>query len=269
MIEYDSGGVQRGQQGGPQTMAETARILIIGEEILSAKVRDENGPLLLRTLRRWGHRVTGLAVLPDDPEVIATAVRDASKAATRVFTTGGVGPTHDDVTMEGIARAFGLPLQEAPEIRAFLDRKGPRLGPSPRDRLALVPQGAVVTDHGEFPHVVVHNVHVMPGPPGMVRRRLSLLEPELSRPRPACAALRTTQREAEIATLLAETEAAFPGLRIGSYPAWGADGPRVLLTVEAEDPRLVEGAVAVLVARLDPARLLGVEAEYRPEDRWS
>ncbi len=250
-------------------MAETARVLIIGEEILSAKVRDENGPLILRSLRQWGHRVLGVAVLQDDVGVIAEAVSVASQTADRVFTTGGVGPTHDDVTMEGIARGFGVSLHEDPVIRAFIDRKWPGPGPAARLRMAQVPLGSVVTNTGDFPHVLCRNVHVMPGVPGMVRRRMASLEAELRRPRPPCAAVRTSQPESEIAALLAEVEAGHPGLRIGSYPSWHPEGPRVLLTLEAEDLPTVHAGVAAMRAGLDPLRVLRVEDEYRPEDLWT
>src|SRR5262245_15821280 len=139
----------------------TAGILIIGNEILSAKVQDENAPYLLSALRGRGVDVGRVHVIPDVVEEIAEEVRRLSAAFDYVLTTGGVGPTHDDVTMEGVAAAFGRPLVLNPEMEASLRRAlGSEVQPNESQlKMCQLPSGAklIATRELWFPVVQVEN----------------------------------------------------------------------------------------------------------------
>ncbi|MCP4867582.1 MAG: competence/damage-inducible protein A [Proteobacteria bacterium] len=245
----------------------TARLVIIGNEILSGKVEDSNGPHLLRRLRQLGIRCTGVDVVPDELDRIATAVREAAEAADVVFTTGGVGPTHDDCTMEGVAQAFGVELVDDPELVRLLVEVWKAPPSAARMRMARVPAGAEVTAGHRFPQVRFRNVWILPGVPQLMRSKFEAIAEQLEGVPLACAALRTMQRESAIAEHLEATDAAFEEVEIGSYPRWDTDEYRVLVTLEAPDPDRVAAALADLAARLDPDQLRGLIPEYRPEER--
>ena len=154
-------------------MAKTAGIILIGNEILSGKITDANAAYLCRELRALGVEVRRITVIPDEVDLIATEVRAFSGAYDVVFTSGGVGPTHDDVTIEGVARALDVPVIREPRLVQVLEGyyKG-RLNDA-RLKMAEVPRGAELTADGElvFPAVVVRNIYILPGVLGRGRRR--------------------------------------------------------------------------------------------------
>ncbi len=242
---------------------QIARLVIIGDEILTGKVVDANGPWLLGRLRRIGVRCAGMVVVPDQVPAIADAVRRAAGAADVVFTTGGVGPTHDDCTMKGVAAAFDVPLEAHPKLLELIDGWGE---PTPaRRRMAMLPAGAEVVPGHRFPQVRFRNVWILPGVPELMRRKFDAIAGDLVGTPPACAAIRTMQRESEIAEHLEATCAAFPDVAIGSYPRWDDPECRVLITLEALDADSVRKALDDLAGRLEPALLRGLLQEYRPE----
>jgi len=244
----------------------TARLVIIGNEILSGKVVDANGPHLLRRLRQLGVRCTGVIVVPDEIDRIAEAVCEASAAADVVFTTGGVGPTHDDCTMEAVARGFGVPLVDDPELVRLLVEVWKSPPTAAGMRMARVPEGAEVTAGHRFPQVRFRNVWILPGVPELMRSKFEAIAAQIEGAPVACSALRTKQRESAIAEHLEATDAAFEEIEIGSYPRWDTDEYRVLVTLEGPDPARVAAAVQDLADRLDPALLRGVIVDYRPEE---
>ncbi len=244
----------------------TARVVIVGDEILSGKVRDTNSPWLLRQLRRRGVACTGMVVVPDTVADVAAAVLGASNTADHVFTSGGVGPTHDDVTVAGVAAAFGRSLAPHPELLAFLRARWRGAPGSARERMALVPEGASVELLGAFPQVRVENVWIFPGVPRLFRDRFAAVAERFGGARRRCAAVSTTQGEGEIAEHLEAIVAAFDGVDVGSYPRWDDPEVRVLVTIEADEDERVQAAVDALVARLDPGRLVAIERDHRPED---
>lgn len=237
----------------------SARVVIIGNEILRGRVVDDNGPYLLRRLAELGVRCTELVTVPDEVEAIAGAVRRASEQADLVFTTGGVGPTHDDRTMEGVAAAFGVPLIEHPELaRIIIDKwRGPAT--PARLRMARVPDGATLLAGRRFPLVRVGNVHVFPGVPALLRAKFEALAPSLEVVAAARASLRTLQGETSLVPHLEAVDAAFPEVEIGSYPSWETDAWRVQITFEADEPEQVLEARRELADRLDPDRLVSFE----------
>lgn len=235
----------------------TARLVIIGNEILSGRVADTNGPFMLARLAACGVRCLGMATVPDDVEAIASSVRCASETADLVFTCGGVGPTHDDVTMEGVALAFGLPLEVDERVLRLMQERWPGPPTAARLRMARLPRGADLLPCSSFPQVRIRNVHVLPGVPGLLRIAVGELFPRFACPPPSRASVRTLQGEAGLVPLLDEVVAAFPDVEVGSYPAWKDPEYRVEVTFEGPDEARVLQARDALAGRLDPARLVG------------
>ena len=244
-----------------------ARIVIIGNEVLSGKVRDANTPFLLKRLRQLGVRCAGVEVVPDEPEVIAAAVRVAATNADWVFTSGGVGPTHDDVTMQSIALAFDVPVEENPDMAAFL-RSHPTRGAQPeRLRMAQLPQGASVDLSGRFPQVRMRNVWIFPGVPRLLQNKFERVATQLGGVPMHCSGVYSSLSESELARRLEAIVAAHPTVEVGSYPQWLDSGYRVLLTLESLDPSSLASARRDLVDSLGPASVLDVVEDYRPEDQ--
>lgn len=233
----------------------TAAILLIGNEILSGKVEDENARFLIGELRELGVALRRIEVVPDDVADIAASVRALSERFDTVFTSGGVGPTHDDVTLAAIGRAFGMPLARHPELEAMLRTSfGDRL--HERDlRMADIPAGARLErgpagTGGAWPVIVVGNVWVLPGVPSIFRRKFAAVR-ELHRASPIHArALYSRAGEGAIAGALDETVAAFPAVEVGSYPHLEATDYQVKVTLDGRDAAAVDRATAFLAERL-------------------
>ena len=245
---------------------KTAAIIIIGDEILSGKVTDANGPYLIRELYRQGVRVRRVLTIPDDVDVIAREVRAASEQFDFVLTSGGVGPTHDDVTFQGVARAFQVPLVENPTLRQVLEThaKGP-LTPAAL-RMAQVPTGTRLVQGGEmrFPVCVVRNVYVFPGVPNLLKAKFESVRHEFQGTPLHQVRLFTKQRESALASALEATLDAFPDLTIGSYPTYDNETYRVMITLESHSEQVLEQARDALLDRLDRSQVVRVE-RYRPE----
>src|SRR6266545_3817175 len=158
-------------------MAKTAGIILIGNEILSGKVVDANASYLCRELRALGVEVRKISVIPDEVALIADEVGVFAADYDVVFTSGGVGPTHDDVTIEGVARALNVPVVRDPRLVKLLEGfyKG-RLNDA-RLKMAEVPDGAELMADGElvFPAVVVRNIYILPGVPEIFRQKFEAL----------------------------------------------------------------------------------------------
>jgi molybdenum cofactor synthesis domain-containing protein len=236
----------------------TAAILIIGDEILSGKVEEENARFLVHELRALGVSVRRIEVLPDVPAEITEAVRGLSPRYDHIFTSGGVGPTHDDVTLPSVAAAFGMRTARHPELAALISRT---LGPAfhERDlRMADIPEGSRLIygdppDEGRWPVVAVGNVYVLPGVPIIFRRKFETLR-ELLRDRPIFTrALFSRESEGPIAAALDAVVAEFPGVTVGSYPQIEAPDHKVKITFDGRDSADVDRALARLVDRLGDA----------------
>src|SRR5262245_53830494 len=226
----------------------TALVLIIGDEVLGGEVADLNGPFILSLLAARGLRVLGLHVLPDELPALEPFLRDASRQADVVLVSGGIGPTHDDVTRLAVARALDRPLVPHPEATERLESLFHR-GSTPEERaMALLPQGAELLS---APGLVafgfqVANVLVFPGVP-------RLLEPPLLTHRSRlreCALhrreLRTELREGVIAGPLSLLAARWPDLRWGSYPELTEDGWSLRLVLRGQNPQELDAAFGML-----------------------
>jgi molybdenum cofactor synthesis domain-containing protein len=236
----------------------TAAIIVIGNEILSGKVDDQNARYLIGELRALGVSLRRIEVIPDVVDEIARTVRALSPTVDHVFTSGGVGPTHDDVTLQAVGAAFDMPLARNPALEGLMRA---RWGESlhARDlRMADIPAGARLeagpgASGSTWPVVVVRNVWVLPGVPGIFRRKFEAVR-ELFRAAPIHGrALYSRADEAEIAGALDETVAAYPGVDVGSYPQSEPGPHRVKVTFDSRDRASVDAALAFLAKRLGDA----------------
>jgi molybdenum cofactor synthesis domain-containing protein len=231
----------------PPPLGPTAAILIIGEEILSGKVDDENARFLLRELRGLGISVRRVEVVPDDPEDIAVTVRALASRHDHVFTSGGVGPTHDDVTLAAVAAAFEMKLERRAELEPLI-RRGLGADFHERDlRMADLPEGARLVygegEPGRWPVVCVRNVFVLPGVPVIFRRKFETLRERLRAGAIHSRAVYSRAGEGKIAAVLDAAVAAFPALVIGSYPRVEEADYKVKITVDGRDRTAVDAAV--------------------------
>ena len=240
----------------------TAGILIIGNEILSGKIQDENAPYLLAELRELGVDVERLYTIPDVTEVIAEDVRRFAKAYSYVITTGGVGPTHDDVTMEGVAMAFGRKLIQN-EAMAEMLRKALR-GQEPNKsqlKMCSLPDGAELLNTPDlwFPLVRVENVYVFPGIPRLLRAKFQSMRGLFQGTPLFLRRVFMRCMESDIAQQLHDLLDDFPELRLGSYPKVGDEDYRTLLTLESRDQSYVDRAVDSLVEMIRGEDVVRVE----------
>jgi molybdenum cofactor synthesis domain-containing protein len=239
----------------------SAGVLVIGNEILSGKVVDANSPYLCRELRALGVDVRRVLTIPDEVELIAQEVRAMSGAFDWIFTSGGIGPTHDDLTMEGVSRAFGIPLEVNESIASRIERAlGERLNES-QLKMAMIPRGAHLVDSGDlwFPVVIVHNVHVLPGIPDLLQRKFHSIRERFRGVPFVLRRVFVTQRESDIAAVLNALLVEYPELMLGSYPRVGEGAFHVLLTLESRDPAYVNRALDDLVRRLPAEAIHKVE----------
>jgi molybdenum cofactor synthesis domain-containing protein len=239
----------------------TAGILVIGNEILSGKVVDTNSPYLCRELRALGVDVERILVIPDDVQTIAIETRAMSDAYDHVFTSGGIGPTHDDLTMEGIAAAFRVPIERSDSIATRLTRAvGSDLNPS-QLKMAEVPKDAQLVDVGDFwfPVVIVHNVHILPGIPELLRKKFDSIRQRFRGVPILLKRVYVKKRESEIAAALNDLLSEFPELMLGSYPKIGEEAFHVLLTLESRDAGYLQGALDDLLRRLSDDAVHKVE----------
>lgn len=233
-------------------MERTAAIAVIGDEILSGKYADENATFAIGELRALGVRLRRIEVIPDDEADIAATVRAMSDRFDLVITSGGVGPTHDDVTMAGIARGFGVGVVQHPAFLALLRRfYGEDLGAS-HLRLAEVPDGAELVEGLGLraPVVRFKNVYILPGVPSLFRQKLVALRDTFRGSPFVTARLYLAVDETAIAERLAAAARAYPDLAFGSYPRFDDPEFHLVLTIEAKDPARVAAAQAELAAAL-------------------
>jgi molybdenum cofactor synthesis domain-containing protein len=215
----------------------TAQIIIIGNEILTGKYADQNGPYLIHRLRQIGVDVVGIHTIPDVIDTIAAHVRDARHGADWVFTTGGVGPTHDDVTMQAIAQALDVPLEpHLPLQERMQERFGQPLSEG-FERMTHLPEGCELWwDAGiSFPLVVCENVLVFPGVPFLLQRKFEAIAHRFEAEPVQTRRVVLDVRETAIALRLEEIQSNYPDVAIGSYPRRKETGRVVIITLEGRD----------------------------------
>ncbi len=236
-------------------------MVVIGNEILSGKVVDSNSGLLARELRELGVSLDRVVVIPDDTGTIADTVARYSAEFDVVFTSGGVGPTHDDITIGAVAGAFDREVVIHPELRQLIDGWiDGDLTPA-HLKMAEVPAGAelVADEHFRFPTVMIENVYVLPGIPEIFKAKVAGLRDRLRGQPWYLRQVYVSSDEAAIAPSLDATLEAFSELLLGSYPRLDRSEYSVKLTLESRDEQYVDAALDDLMGRLPAGSVLRVE----------
>ena len=242
-------------------MAKTAGIVLIGNELLSGKVVDTNASYLCRELRALGVAVRKISVIPDEVDLIAAEVSEFSRAHDVVFTSGGVGPTHDDVTMEGVARALGVPVVRDERLVALIARHARGPLNEARLKMADVPEGAelVAGEQLMFPAVLARNVYILPGVPEIFRQKFEALKERFRDTPYFLASVFVGIGEGTLAEHLNDLLRKHPDLMLGSYPELANPESKVKITLESKDRALMEQAVADLLGWLPADAVVRVE----------
>jgi molybdenum cofactor synthesis domain-containing protein len=225
----------------------TACLLVIGNEVLSGRTRDANVQFLATRLGEIGIPLREVRIIPDVPETIVATVNETRAKYDHVFTTGGIGPTHDDITSECVAAAFGVPWEPHPEAWARMERHYPpgEFNPA-RQRMATMPRGATLIDNAisVAPGFTIGSVHVLAGVPRIMQAMFESLAPTLEGGPPV--ASRTVHAdgvmEGRIAEGLAAIQRRWPALDIGSYPYYRMGGGGVALVAKGVDVAALDAA---------------------------
>jgi len=239
----------------------TAAIIVIGNEILSGKVVDTNAAFLCRELRALGVTLQRILVIPDELDAIAAAVRDYSAAFDVVFTSGGVGPTHDDVTIAGVARGLGREVLRHPLLEQRLwEFFGDQISDA-RLKLAEVPQGADLIFAGDvhFPTIRVENIYILPGIPEIFREKFQAIKSRFAVDPYFLRVVYTRAVESTIARYLNQTLEVFPLVQMGSYPKLDDPEYRVRITLESKDQDYLRRAFDHLMAQLPADAIVRTE----------
>jgi FAD synthetase len=242
-------------------LPKTAGIVIIGNEVLSGKTQDTNSHFLCIQLRQLGVEVQKISTIPDEIELIGHEVAAFSKRFDYVFTTGGVGPTHDDVTIDGIARGFGLRVVRHPDIeRRMRQRLGADVNEA-RLRMANVPDGAelLATDALFAPVIKIHNVFIFPGIPKILEERFHAIK-EMFRDAPYFLKVAYVKYgEGVIAEHMNDLLIKFPALLLGSYPVLDIPEYKVKVTLESKDPNYLSQAFEAFLNSLPQGAVHRIE----------
>ena len=232
----------------------TAGMVVIGDEILSGRTKDKNIGYIAEYLTNVGIDVHEVRVVPDVEDEIVAALNALRDRYDHVFTTGGIGPTHDDITADSVARAFGVPIDVDPRARALLLERIPedQLNAA-RLRMARIPEGAELIENSvsKAPGFTIGNVHVMAGVPEIFRVMVDGLVPRLGGGRPLISrSVRVNMPEGLLAAPLGEVAADHPKVVIGCYPFHQDGKPSANVVFRSEDEAALEAAAAALCARV-------------------
>jgi len=243
----------------------TAALVVVGEEILSGRTKDENIFYIAGYLARIGISLREVRVVRDlEPEIV-TAVNELRPRFTYVFTTGGIGPTHDDVTTDAIAKAFGVPVVVDPRAvvamrQHFSDKD---LTPA-RLRMARIPEGAELIDNtiSRAPGFMIGNVIVMAGVPRIMQVMLDAVMPRLAKGRPMLSrSVRIDAPEGDVAPGLSELQLTHPGVQIGSYPFFEKKRLGTYVVLRCADEGKLTAAVDALWTLIAKERFAAVASE--------
>jgi molybdenum cofactor synthesis domain-containing protein len=240
-------------------MMPTAAAVIIGDELLSGATEDRNSPRLIAFLRAHGVDLKRVTILGDDPEAIAQEVHRAATTFDHVFTSGGVGPTHDDRTIEGVAKAFGCKVVRSPRLEQAIRRlMGDRVTDAAL-KMADVPDGTQLWGEDAFPTIRFRNVFVLPGVPELFAQKLALLRHHFHGHPPLMHRIFALDHESDIASTLSTLDQSYPQVKIGSYPQRKNPDYRVMITIESNDLSVLDLALGELQSALGQKRILRVE----------
>ena len=227
----------------------TACLLVIGNEVLSGRTQDINVKYIATALGEIGMPLREVRIIPDVEETIIATVNECRASFDHVFTTGGIGPTHDDITSECVAAAFGVPWEPHPEAWTRMERtyKAGEFNAA-RQRMATMPRGATLIDNpiSIAPGFTIGNVHVMAGVPRVMQSMLQALLPTLPGGTPIASrgVHAIGLAEGNIAAGLEAIQKRYPELDLGSYPFYRASGNGVALVAKGTDPARLEACIA-------------------------
>ena len=240
------------------THSPTACLLVIGNEVLSGRTQDANIRFLANRLGEIGIPLREVRVIPDVADTIIATVNEVRSKFDHVFTTGGIGPTHDDITSECVAAAFGVPWEKHPEawprMEAYYAKTpgGAAEFNAPRQRMATMPRGATLIDNAVSlaPGFTIGNVHVMAGVPRIMQSMFDSLAPRLAGGPPVVsrAVWALGLAEGRIAQGLEAIQTAYPALDLGSYPFYRASGNGVAIVAKGTDRAAAEASIARVTA---------------------
>jgi molybdenum cofactor synthesis domain-containing protein len=226
----------------------TACLLVIGNEVLSGRTQDANIKYIAGRLTELGIALREVRIIPDIADMIIATVNEVRARYDYVFTTGGIGPTHDDITSECVAAAFGVPWEPHPEAWRRMERAyKPGEFNTARQRMATMPRGAALIDNpiSTAPGFSIGNVHVMAGVPAIMRAMFENIAPLLKAGPPIRAEAVHVVRlgEGVLALGLGEIQARYPDLDIGSYPFYRASGNGVAIVAKGTNPARLHEAI--------------------------
>jgi len=242
--------------------ASTAAAIVIGNELLSGKVEERNLLELSRMLRELGIRFVRAVVIGDEIPVIRREVEELSRTVDVVFTSGGVGPTHDDVTIEAVAQAFGVDCVVDPVLERLLKKVYGESLTEAHLRMALIPRGSelVRKSDAHWPATLVRNVFVLPGVPEIFRMKLESVRAHLTGSRPFVSqAAFVNLEEVDLKERLDAVVTRHPDVEVGSYPKWRDPSYRTKVTFDARDRAAVESALADFLALVESSLVVRVE----------
>jgi molybdenum cofactor synthesis domain-containing protein len=246
-----------------QTSADivTAALLVIGDEILSGRTKDKNIGFIAEYLTAIGIDLKEVRVVPDEEAEIVAGLNALRSRYNYVFTTGGIGPTHDDITADSVAKAFGVPIDVDPRVVAIFKERAPHLDLNEaRLRMARIPAGADLVENSvsTAPGFMIGNVIVMAGVPSIMQ---AMIDSVSSRLRTGKKMLSETvlanAREGDIGGPLGEIAKAYPDAMIGSYPFFDGQGPNTNIVVRSREPQMlaaVKVAVEDMLVKIKVAR---------------
>ncbi|MEJ2696269.1 MAG: competence/damage-inducible protein A [Candidatus Sulfobium sp.] len=240
---------------------KTAGIIIIGNEILSGKVRDSNSFYLASELRSLGVKLMRITVIPDEIGIIGSEAAMFSQTYDYVFTAGGVGPTHDDVTMAGIAHGFGIKLIVHPALEQRFRR---RYGDGCNEaimKMAVVPEGThIITHEGmRFPVMTFRNIFILPGIPEYLREKFTVIKERFRSSSYCLRKFFINADESDITAVLNSVVSENPDVSFGSYPVVGNPEYKVVVTAECKSDDLLGKAVKALEGRLPEDIVVRIE----------
>lgn len=240
---------------------KTAGILIIGNEILSGKVRDSNSFYLASELRSLGVRLMRITIIPDETGLIGSEAVMFSKRYDYVFTAGGVGPTHDDVTMAGIAEGFGTRLIVHPELEQRFRRRYGEACNEAIMKMAVVPEGTQIISHEgmRFPVTTFRNIFILPGIPEYLREKFTVIKERFRSSSYCLRKIFVNAEESDITSLLNSVVSENPGVSFGSYPVVGNAEYKVVVTAECKSDDLLAKAVEALLKGLPDEVIVRIE----------
>lgn len=246
--------------GPPSQHQPTAGLVIIGNEVLSAKVVDANTPLLLQRVSEAGVRVAEVAIVPDEVPRIAQVIREFSARFDLVVTTGGVGPTHDDCTWKAVAEAFDQPMVLHGELVERIRAKIGQPLTAEQERLAWLPQATQLSPaDGRWPLLFYHNVYVLPGVPSMVAGRIDQVLAHLRCERPVLLTVYLAVDEWSHVPQIDAVVAAFADLDVGSYPIFDGGDHRLRVTLEGYDRQRIALAADLLAGSVGREQVVRLE----------